>query len=555
MTVDEAETVIPWLEDVTEKSGICFRHNPGDLSACEMTSIMGSGVAVVDFDLDGMNDLYFVNGAVQPNEYREDQLLRQFPPGVFTETSPPELAKSPGFGMGAWWGDYDADGFPDLYLTNAGVNQLLHNCGDGTLKLVAGELQRDPAVWSTAATWADSNSDGLLDLVVVNYVDYVPGQYCEGADGKRDFCGPSTYEGTVDRLWINLGFDSENGLFRDETVQSQLGDVVGKGLGVVADDFNQDGLIDFYIANDMEPNRLWLQQENGEFHDEAVLRGVARNGFGHSEASMGVLTSDWNEDGHPDLLLAHLTGETNTLFLSDSGGFWSDQSSSSRLGPSSLPDTSFGLCQGDLDCDGIPELLVANGGVRRVSSENYGDEPLAAYIQANRMYSRDKTSLTFVDSSRLGGEFSTQLEASRGLVAADLNRDGHLEVIVSNCAGDAHVFESTAGAGNNWVAFRLFDSSSKGNREAIGAVLRMRSSRGERIHRINPYQGYLSQQDIWCHLGVAGDVEFQSIEVTWADGVRESFPGGATNTCWALVRGGRLVRVPVGACDQSEDFK
>lgn len=535
------------LVDVHESRRVIWQHDPGEFDGYEMPSIMGSGGGFVDFNLDGVVDLYLVNGGPinSPTDpaanHRDDGLFRQRSDGTFQNDRVTARITPSGFGMGAWWGDYNQDGFPDVFLTNYGPNLLYQNLGDGTFQRVSLPEGVAQHAWSTAASWVDANGDGWLDLFVVNYVDYVPGQYCEGADGKRDFCGPSTYSGTVDRLLINQGDggDEQTGPLVDKTLEVGLGELRGKGLGTVTQDFNGDGRVDFYVANDMEPNRLWIQQPDHTFQDQGNLLGVARNFLGQSEASMGVVSRDWNADGIPDLFMTHLTGETNTLYLSDAGGYWVDSTAAWKVGPPSLPDTSFGIAPADLDLNGTIDLLIGNGGVRRITSTQTSSDPLQSYVQRNRAFLLAPGAKSFTTSASLGADFITPLEITRAVAMSDIDVDGDIDFLVTNCAGPVRLYESKAPVAGHWLELRLIDTV--GNREATGAQVRIISETPFPSLIVNPYQGYLTQNDNWLHWGLGPTDDVDSIEVRWTDGTQETFPVKTVDQRLTLIRGGRSI--------------
>lgn len=532
-----------WIRDITSDSGLDFEHQVGDFSKYEMPSIMGSGCGVADYDGDGRPDFYFVNGmnsdrdSIASQIDRKDGFYRQRADGRFQEIASLTGIQATEFGMGAWWGDLDADGFPDLFLTNVGSNRLFQNQGDGTFRRISLPSGVAEQSWSTAACWVDLNADSHLDLVVVNYVDYLPGQHCEGADGRREFCGPSTYAGTVDRLLINAGQlnADADAPFRDETVERGLGDQLGKGLGILARDFNADGTVDLYIANDMQENYLWLQQPDGAFREQAERSGLARNFLGDVEASMGMVMGDWNRDGLPDILITHLSGETNTIYLSVTEGLWRDASSMTRLGGPSLPHTGFGIAAADLELDGDLDFLVVNGAVKRVSSASKHEHPHDSYAQRNALYLRDADELLFDSDVTIGGEFTGKSEISRALATTDFDRDGDLDFLLTNCAGPARLYENVAPRAGHWLEVRLIDTV--GNREAIGVQVKVHLEPGNWVERDqNPYQGYLTSNEPLLHFGLGQRTSYQSLEVEWPDGTLEIFPGGAADTRFVLVR-------------------
>lgn len=289
----------------------------------------------------------------------------------------------------------------------------------------------------------------------------------------------------------------------------------------MAEDFNLDGRVDLYVSNDMESNRLWIQQEDGSFEDHAVLLGVARNFLGEVEASMGTITHDWNDDQIPDLFLCHLTGETNTLYLSErSSSMWRDATASSGLGPSSLPVTAFGVAATDLEHDGDLDLLIVCGGVKRNSIKGQADDPLVAYAQQNALYIRSEEAFQFEKSDEIAGAFAAIQEVSRGLAVGDLNNDGDVDYVISNCFGPARVYDNIAPKSGRAVMLKLIDT--QGNRDSIGARVKLVTKSGRAYQRtVNPCQGYLTQNEMALHFSLGSTDTCENIEIVWPDGERE----------------------------------
>ena len=389
--ISRATAETPLFTDAAADSGLDFTHWNGMSGEYYFPEMTGQGAALLDYDNDGDLDVYMVQGGLLgPGKKRADAMFPYqgaWPPSdrlfrndlgapaektgerglKFTDvTAESGLAKiATGYGMGVATGDFNNDGFTDLYVTNYGSNQLLRNQGDGTFRDVTSAAGVDDPSWSTSAAFFDFDRDGWLDLFVTNYVVFDLGRNpeCFAPSSRRDYCGPSAFPGVADRLWRNRG----DGTFEDVSVRSRIGAEKGAGLGVVAADFDGDGWLDLYVANDGEPNHLWLNQRDGTVRDEALLAGVAVNREGEPEASMGVSAADFDGDGDDDLFMTHLMSETNTLYVND-GGLFEDRTLETGLAAGSLTFTSFGTAWFDVDNDGWLDLMIANGAVKGVEA-------------------------------------------------------------------------------------------------------------------------------------------------------------------------------------------
>ncbi len=532
-----------WLTDVTDALGIDFHHNPGISGQWEMPEIMGAGLALADFDRDGRLDLYLIDGGSlpgigdAPQEKPSSRFFRQTADSTWSDATADAGLENDGYGMGAAVGDLDNDGFLDLLLTNYGRNRLYRNNGDGTFTDVTEASGLIGEGWSTAACFFDYDGDGALDLLVVDYVDYYPGQHCESGNGQRDYCGPDAYPGTIDHLYRNRGSlpSAEQTWLEDRTVESGLAAKPGKGLGVLARDFDGDGRCDLFVANDMQANHLWMQQPDGTFREEALLRGVARNRFGEAEASMGVVSDDLDGDGNWNLLLTHLRGETNTLYAETAPGTFEDVTLFAGLGPPSLPYTGFGVVAFDIELDGDLDLAIANGRVRHAPavSETLGDPFLRSYAEPN-LFFRQTDQGRFVRDDGVAAPFVNPLEISRGLAAGDLDRDGDLDLVSTNCRGRARIFRNDAPRQGHWLQVRLVDQA--GNRDAFGSRVTVATTCGSLVRELVSGKSYLSAQPVCLHFGLGECEEFESLEVVWPDGRRQSLPGGSADAALLVVR-------------------
>jgi hypothetical protein len=523
----------------------------------EMT---GQGGALFDYDNDGDLDLYLVQGSLLgPEETLEDAL---FPPPAGSAGSPIDRLlrndlgddgkirlvdvteasglRAGGYGMGVATGDLDNDGHTDLYVTNYGPNQLWRNRGDGTFEDITAKAGADDPRWSTSAAFVDFDRDGWLDLYITNYLQFSVAENpaCYANSSRRDYCGPSGFPPERDRLLRNRG----DGTFQDVTVGAGI-TTPGAGLGVVAGDFDGDGWLDLYVANDGQPNFLWLNQQNGTFADGGLLSGLAVNARGLPEASMGVTAGDADGDGDLDLFMTHLTGETNTLYLQEEGGLFLDRTVASGLGAGSLPFTSFGTYFFDYDNDGWLDLLIANGAVRIL-------EPLAAagdlfpLDQPNQLY-RNLGGGRFEEVTAEAGEPFRIAEVSRGAAVGDLDNDGDTDVVLFNNNGPARLLENRVGQDRQWIGLRLLSSPGQAGaskplpaRDALGTLVTVEGATQPRlVRRVGTDGSYCSANDPRLLFGLGDRKQPVTIKVAWPDGSEERFAGLAPGRYHQLHQG------------------
>jgi hypothetical protein len=491
-----------WFTDAAREAGIDFVHVNGMSGGFSISEIMGAGGALVDFDNDGDLDIYLVQGQMLGPGKTLDQASippRALPPGDrlyrndlvvgadgsrtlhFTDVTEGSGLVGRAYGMGVAAGDFDNDGRVDLYRTALGPNQMFRNNGDGTFTDVSDRTGTADPRWSVSASFVDIDRDGWLDLYVGNYLDHRvdDGIRCSTRTGRRDYCGPRSYTPVPDRLYRNR----RDGTFVDVTVEAQVSRKHGPALGVVAADFNADGWADIYVANDGEPNLLWINERNGRFRDNALLAGAALNGLGGAEGSMGVDAGDFDNDGDEDLFVTNLPGETNTLYVNDGSGLFEDRTAMAGLGIPSLPYTGFGTAWFDFDNDGWLDLLVANGAVRIVESLARATDPFPLHernqlfrnVGAGRLSAsaarqdQPKAAARLGTPAPRGGAFQEVTaragavfelsEVSRGAAFGDVDNDGDIDVLVTNNNGPARLLINQVGAHNRWVGLRLVGGS------------------------------------------------------------------------------------------------
>jgi len=542
----------PWFVDITEASGLNFVHEAGPVGRYFMPRAIGSGAALFDFDNDGRLDIYLLqNGG--PNSKSTNRLFRQGADGKFTDVSKGSGLDISGYGMGVAVGDVNNDGWTDVLVTEYGRIRLFLNNGNGTFSDVTKDAGLDNLLWATSACFVDYDRDGWLDLVVVNYVDYDPARPCASAGGQPDFCPPKQFEGSVTKLYHNLGVGNgahgaERGAssgmraalraprFEDVTLKSGLGRIPGPGLGVVCADFNGDRWPDLFIANDGQPNRLWINQHDGTFTEEAVVRGLAYNALGQAEAGMGVALGDVDGDGAFDVFVTHLTEETNTLWRQGPLGIFHDRTAAAGLVNGRLRGTGFGVVLADFNHDGALDLAVANGRVSRnraleqMPPGTFWDR----YRERSQLFVNDGAG-RFRDISSDNVPFCGRPAVARGLACGDINGDGALDLLVTNVAGAARLYQNVAPQRGHWLLIRALDPVLK--RDAYGALITVQTGNRRLLRCVNPGYSYLCSNDPRAHFGLGSSQHVDAVEVVWPDGTEESFAGCAANQILVLRKG------------------
>ena len=527
--VEPAKTAAtpPWFIEVTTESGLLFTHESGATGERHMPEIMGSGAAMLDYDNDGDLDVYLVNGAFafapdpSGGAAPRNQLFRQDPGLTFTDVTDESGLGDTGYGMGVATGDYNNDGWVDVYVTNYGHDQLYRNRGDGAFENVTSAAGIDVSGWSASAAFLDYDRDGFLDLYITQYVEYRPAMKCSDMAGRPDYCGPKSFPPVSDVLLHNNG----DGTFSDVSKQAGITSVAAAGLGVACADFNSDGWIDVYVANDAYANNMWLNQQNGTFVDVASAWGCALNAQGQREAGMGIVAADLNDDLLLDLFVTHLANETNTLYCAigtELGEGMTDATARSGLGPSSAPLTGFGVIANDLDLDGRLDLVVVNGKVVRGTPlpGAMQEPPWNVYSEPNLAY-RNAGDGQFELLGEEVAALTAPVEISRGLCAGDIDQDGFLDLLVTNTQGPARLYLNNAPVRGRWLALRVVDP--RYERDAIGASLLIKSDQRSWVRVVMANDSYLCASDPTVHIGL-GDIEkIDQIEVTWPDGTIEAF--------------------------------
>src|SRR5215467_11072268 len=474
-----ASNATDWFTDRAADAGLTFQHINGMSGHLYMTEILAPGVALFDMDNDGDLDVYVPQGYIlgggsttsHGHLYRND-----FTPGKplhFTDVTDAAGIVTTGYGMGVATGDFDNDGFVDLYLTNFGSNQLFHNNGDGTFTDVTAHAfpQKPVALklggkgaseggWSVAATFFDYDRDGWLDLYVGSYLQYSldTSTKCFSPSGALDYCTPNTYKPLPGRLYHN----NRNGTFTDVTAQSRIASEFGPALGVTAADFNGDGWIDLYVANDSQPNQLWINQHDGTFKNTALVAGAALTAEGKAEASMGVDAGDFDNDGDEDIVITEQTGEGHNLYVNDGHGAFEDQSARSGLASASLAFTGFGAAWFDFDNDGWLDLLTVNGAVQTIEALAQAHDPFPLHQRKQLFHNLGRPlqgdgapGVRFEEVSAKAGKVFELSEVGRGAAFGDIDNDGDTDVIVANNNGPLRLLVNNIGNRKHWVGIRV----------------------------------------------------------------------------------------------------
>ncbi|MCS6977394.1 MAG: CRTAC1 family protein [Gemmatales bacterium] len=527
----------PWFEDVTVRVGLEFVHDPGPVGTYFFPQIMGSGGAVLDFDNDGRLDLLLLHNA-GPQSASRFQLFRQNEEGRFVDVSAGSGLDVTGYGMGVAVGDVNNDGRVDVCITEYGRTRLFLNLGSGRFQEITESAGIDNPLWGTSAAFVDYNRDGWLDLVVGNFVLYDRSVQCRSPRGRLAFCHPSTFPGSVAKLFRNRGVDASGQVaFEDVTVTSGLAKAPGPALGVLCADFDGDSWVDIFIANDSKPNHLWINRRDGTFSEEAVPRGVAVNRMGQTEANMGIGIGDVDGDGLFDLFVTHLTEETHTLWKQGPRGLFQDRTVSAGFAAPLWRGTGFGTVLADFDHDGALDAAVVNGRVSEPRTA-FGPETesdfWAVYKERNQMFRNDGSG-RFQDVSLANPAFCDVPGVYRGLICADLDNDGALDLITTCIGGPVRVYRNTAPSRGHWLGVRAYDP--KLRRDALGAEIVLEVNGRPMKRWANPAYSYLCSNDPRAHFGLGSVDRVERILVVWPDGTQEFFPCGLVNRYVELRKG------------------
>ena len=506
--------------DVTTASGVHFQGQAYHTAKKYLIETMGSGVALLDYDNDGRLDIFFANGALLtdptapgtipqktgPKDW--NRLYHQKDDGTFEDVTEKAGLAGAGYDMGVAVGDYDNDGYEDLYVTGYDGNHLYHNNGNGKFADVTEASETGGSGWSTSAAWVDLDNDGRLDLVVLRYLKWdFSDLYCgERREGYRAYCHPDLFQPIVPLVYHNDG----NGHFTEIAAKIGL-DQPGKGLGIAIADYDRDGHTDIFVANDSMQEFLYHNKGNGTFEEVGLPSGVAVDGDGRTYAGMGIDFSDYNNDGLPDLIITDLANQRYAIYQNNGDGTFTYSSYLNGVAAATLLHSGWGVNFLDYDNDGWKDLIIAQGHDIDNVQLNY---PQLRYKEPMLLMHNDGKHL--VDVSSASGEIFQQAWVGRGLAAGDIWNDGRVDVVVSTNDGPAYIVRNETPTSNHWLGIKLVGH--KSNRDGIGAEIKLTTSKGMQFVTVSTAASYLSSNDKRAHFGLGSDAAAQSIEIRWPSG-------------------------------------
>jgi hypothetical protein len=515
------------LVDVTAAAGLAFRHNNGAYGGKLLPETLGSGCAFLDYDGDGWQDILLVNGADWPGHRRQRSTLRLYRNnrnGTFTDVTRAAGLDVEMYGMGVAVGDYDNDGFPDIFMTCVGQSRLFRNTGRGTfIDVTRASGLGGRMGFSTSAMWLDFDRDGRLDLFVCNYVRWSAAQdvFCSLDGRQKSYCTPEAYRGETSWLFRNRG----NGTFEDVTATCGIFDSTSKALGVALIDHDQDGWPDIFVANDTQPNKLYRNQRNGTFKDIALQAGVALSADGKARAGMGVDVGDFDNSGAQGLAITNFEGEMIGLYRRSGAGGYRDVAREAGVGFPSRNYLGFGCLLADLDLDGRLDLVTVNGHIDDTVRNIRGN---VGYAQRPQLFLNQGNG-RFRDASSAVGPVFAQPRVGRGLACGDFDGDGDVDLLITTNNGPAVLLRNDQTAGNRSIRFRLRGTTS--NRDAIGSTVRISHDGITQSRMVHSGSSYLSQSELPVTFGVGRRDRIARAVVTWPNGRTEeatNLPTGRT---------------------------
>jgi len=503
--------------DVSAAAGITFVHNSGRAGKKYLPETMGSGCAFFDFDGDGWVDILLINSKDWTATGRRSHaaLYHNNRNGTFTDVTAGSGLDVDIYGMGVAVADYDNDGREDVYITALEGDRLFHNEGNGKFRDVTKQSGIANAHFATSAAWLDYDRDGKADLFVANYVAWTEkgDLWCSLDGATKSYCTPEAYKGNSSKLYHNLG----NGKFEDVTEKAGLGEPTSKSLGIAVMDYNNDGWPDLFVSNDTQPNKLYRNNKNGTFTEEAVAAGVAFGEDGVARGAMGVDFADYDRCGREHLLVGNFSNQMLGLYHNEGNSLFVDEAPQSAVGRSSLLSLAFGVFFFDYDLDGHPDIFAANGHI----DEQIGRvQPKIQYKQAPLLFHNNGKGKFEDVSKTMGAEFQRPIVA-RGAAYGDFDHDGDLDVLITTNHGPAYLYRNDGGNRNHWAHFKLEGVQS--NRSALGAVVTIESASGKQTQTVHSGSSYCSQSDLALTFGLGKDDTIRNLDIQWPSGKRDHF--------------------------------
>ncbi len=503
------------FRDITRSAGIRFVHNNGARGKKYLPETMGPGCAFIDYDNDGNPDVLLINGEDWTPGGRPStlKLYHNNGNGTFTDVTMRSHLGIQMFGLGVAVGDYDNDGFDDLFITALGQSHLFHNNGNGTFT----DVTKTAGMWgpnefSTSAAWVDYDRDGKLDLLVANYVqwDIKHDIYCTLDGTKKSYCTPEGYKGASLRLWRNLG----NGKFEDATGKAGLYDPTSKSLGIAVADVNGDGWPDLIIANDTQPNKLYINTQRGAFKESAVISGIAFSEDGVARAGMGVDAVDYDRSGRPSIIIGNFSNQMMALYHNEGNSLFVDEAPQSDVGRKSLLTLGFACFFFDYDLDGWPDIFVANG---HIEDEIERIQKRVKYAQPAHLF-RNLGGGKFAEASNSVGPDMTRPRVGRGAAYADIDNDGDLDLLITTNGGPATLLENDGGKNKS---LRIKLSGTRSNRDGIGAVVTVRAGSDTQSQMLRSGSSYLSANELVLTFGLGQHAQADEINILWPSGQKD----------------------------------
>lgn len=520
--------------DVARHAGIVFVHNTGAFGKRFLPETMGPGCAFIDYDKDGAPDILLVNGSDFPGHKSKRttlKLYRNNGKGQFSDVTARAGLGVEIYGMGAAIGDYDNDGWDDIYVTALNESRLFHNEQNGTFRDVTKTSGTNNPGYGASAAWFDYDKDGRLDLFVTNYVQWTEkgDLYCTLDGRNKSYCTPEAYKGDTSRLFHNLG----GGRFEDVTQKSGIHDPTSKALGVALIDYDNDGWLDLAVANDTERNKLYRNNRNGTFTEQGTQAGIAFSEDGVARGAMGIDAADFDRSGYPSLAVGNFSNQMMGLYHNEGNRFFIDVAPASSIGRATLLSLSFGLFFFDYDLDGLEDIFVANG---HIEPEISRIQPQVTFAQVPHLF-RNEGGGKFRDvAGKLG--FTRKLVA-RGSAYGDIDNDGRPDILLVTNGGPAYLFRNATGTPNN--AIRINTVGTRSNRNGIGATIKVASANGPGWQMVRSGSSYCSQSELTLTFGLGKAAQADSVEITWPSGQKDTLRNLKANHTYTIEEGGKII--------------